>query len=698
MLKTLALDISYRSDTTDVVSQFYVPCLERSAIYRRAAGYFTSDGLCLAAKGIAHLIRNGGRIQLVVSPHLTEEDVAAIAAGYQSRDEIFQAAAARGLEDAKTELEKGRLAALAWLISVGCLDIKLAFRVEPYSGRVKRGLYHEKIGIFSDTDGNSVAFTGSQNETVGGLVENFESIDVFLSWLDQRRVDRKMKDFEALWNDQTSGLAVVDFTAVSQKLLQRFKPSRPPEVDPEEPPVIVRTPLQNRMGKPVVPDAIVLRGYQLEAGRNWLKNNGRGILQLATGTGKTITALGIASDLAKRAGLQGLVIVCPFKHLVSQWAGECRRFSVQPILAYEERAAWYDALTTALSAVGRSTDTFVCVIATNATFASDAFQQRLKYFPKNTLLIVDEVHNVGAEHLSRVLPSSIELRLGLSATPERWFDPDGTNRLTDYFGPVLEPKVGIKEAIELKALVPYRYHPMLIELTEEERIKYLDVSARIAKAFSAGGFDEDNPSLRALAFERARLVASASNKMSALRELGRSLQKQTHMLFYCGDGRVDNPDEDYNRRQIEEVTRVLGAELLIKVAIYDQNTETSERDAMRVDLASGQLQGLVAIRCLDEGVDIPSVKIAVILASSTNPRQFIQRRGRVLRVAPGKDHAEIYDMIVVPPTEVASSESERSLVRKELVRFRQFADLALNSGEALGKVLELQKHFGLMDV
>lgn len=698
MLNTLVLDISYRSDTSDVVTQFYVPCLEKSVLYRRAAGYFTSNGLSLAAKGIAHLIRSGGRIRLVASPFLTDTDLAAITAGYQSRDEILRAAATRDVEHAKTELEKDRLAALAWLISIGALDIKLAFRVEPYTGRVQRGIYHEKIGIFTDVDGNSVAFTGSQNETAGGLVENFESIDVFCSWLDRRRVDRKARDFDALWANKTSGLAVVDFTDVSHEILQKFKTSTPPDMDPEERAFDLHSPPHKRGSKPTIPNSITLRSYQTEAANNWLKNNGKGILQLATGTGKTITALGIASNLAKRAGLQGLIVVCPFKHLVSQWAEECRRFYMEPILAYEERAAWYDVLTTVLSAASRSVDEFVCVIATNATFASEGFQQRLKYFPKTSLLVVDEVHNVGAERLTKALPSSITLRLGLSATPERWFDPEGTNRLTEYFGPILEPRIGIKEAIELKALVPYRYYPILIELTDEERIEYLEISARIAKAFRTVGFDEDNPSLKMLSLERARLVASASNKMVALRELGAFLQHQTQMLFYCGDGRVDNPDEDYNRRQIEEVTKVLGSELLIKVAIYDQNTETKERDSMRKDLATGQLQGLVAIRCLDEGVDIPSVKTAVVLASSSNPRQFIQRRGRVLRVAPGKSHADIYDMIVVPPREVANSESERSLVRKELIRFREFADLAMNAGEALGKVLELQKHFGLMDI
>lgn len=242
MLKSLVLDIAYRSDTSKVVTQFYVPCLEKSALYRRAAGYFTSNGLSLAAKGIAHLIENGGRIRLVASPYLTETDVAAITAGYQSRDEVLQAAATRDLQDAENELQRDRLAALAWLISVGALDIKLAFRVEPYSGQVQRGIYHEKIGIFTDAVGDSVAFTGSQNETAGGLIENFESIDVFCSWVDQQRVSRKINDFDALWNNKTSGLAVIDFTAIGEEILKKYKTTSPPDIDPEERPFVLHMP------------------------------------------------------------------------------------------------------------------------------------------------------------------------------------------------------------------------------------------------------------------------------------------------------------------------------------------------------------------------------------------------------------------------------------------------------------------------
>jgi superfamily II DNA or RNA helicase len=170
------------------------------------------------------------------------------------------------------------------------------------------------------------------------------------------------------------------------------------------------------------------------------------------------------------------------------------------------------------------------------------------------------------------------------------------------------------------------------------------------------------------------------------------------MLFYCGDGSVESEADQLIRRQVDEVTRILGSEIGLRVGVYVAETELDERDQLRSDLESGRLQGLVAIRCLDEGVDIPAVRTAVILASSTNPRQFVQRRGRVLRRHPGKDDAEIYDMIVVPPKEAQTTESERTLLRKELTRFAEFADIALNAGEARATILDLQRHFDLMDI
>ena len=314
------------------------------------------------------------------------------------------------------------------------------------------------------------------------------------------------------------------------------------------------------------------------------------------------------------------------------------------------------------------------------------------------MLIADEVHNLGASGLRESLPSGIGLRLGLSATPERWFDEEGTAELFDYFGPVLQPELTLSDGIKYGALCPYRYYPLLVELTEDERDEYLRLSAQIARVSQGITDREDSDALTSLLVRRARLIAAASNKMTALRSIMQERLSMSHVLFYCGDGRVEAPTTGEERRQIDAVCELLGKELGFRIDSYTEEDSTAARTAKRRSFEAGTLQGLVAIRCLDEGVDIPAVRAAVILASSSNPRQFIQRRGRILRPSPSKDHAEVFDIIVVPPSDVCEWDSERTMLSKELRRLAEFADLALNSGQARSKILELQKTFDLMDV
>lgn len=696
VLTDLKFNISYASDSRNIIRDFYVPCLLRSRRYRRAVGYFTSQGLSVAAQGIAHLLNNGGQIQLIASPSLTDEDIEAIATGYKRREEALFDITAKAFKEIEDELTKDRLNALAWLIATKALDVRLALRTDS-ERRLKRGIFHEKMGIFTDMFNNSVAFSGSPNETVGGLIENYEAIDVYWSWDDpQGRVNDKLRRFERLWDNETSGLEVIDFTQATIELLMAFKKDEPPSEDPLER-INYKYHKVEEKKTPSIPQEVSLRDYQQEAIENWIKNNGRGSFKMATGTGKTITALGIAVTLYQKIGLQATIIVCPYRHLVSQWAEECKKFGFRPILAFEKRDLWESPLANALYNI--SEGEFICAITTNKTFASPTFQNKIKYFPKKSLIIADEAHNLGAFRLRECLPESINLRLALSATPERWFDEHGTEELFNYFGPILEPQLTLKEAIIKKALVPYRYYPMLVELSDDEREEYLSLSEKIAKIFhQIGDEDENNMLLSALLTKRARLIASACNKLIALRELMKKKINDTHMLFYCGDGTVDDPVTQEEMRHVDAVCKLLGHELGIRIASFTAETILAEREVIKRQLDNGELQGLVAIRCLDEGVDIPSVKTAVILASSRNPRQFIQRRGRVLRPSPGKTSAEIYDMIVTPPEEVTAYASERSLLRNELIRFAEFADLALNGGEARRGILDLQRRYGLLDI
>ena len=446
-------------------------------------------------------------------------------------------------------------------------------------------------------------------------------------------------------------------------------------------------------GSPCLPLDLTLREYQKQAVVNWFRQRGRGMLKMATGSGKTITALALATELYEKIGLQVLLVVCPFRHLVTQWGKECQRFNLQPILAFESVEQWQGELSHQLYHLMKGTQDFLTVITTNATLISEGFQSQLSYFPEKTLIVGDEAHHLGSPRLLASLPSQIGLRLGLSATPERYFDETGTEGVLSYFGEVLTPQFTLADAIAQSALVPYFYYPLFVELTESEAFAYAKLTKRIGWALAENSNLGSNETLTSLLMQRSRLVGTAQNKLPKLVELMRDRINTSHTLFYCGDGAIETASQG-TYRQVAAVTRLLGNELGFRVHRYTAETPMREREKLHQQFVTGELQGLVAIRCLDEGVDIPAIRHAVILASTGNPRQFIQRRGRVLRPHPGKTEATVFDMIVVPPTlDRATWEVERNLLRKELKRFLEFAKLAKNAQEATQQLLALQDHY-----
>ncbi|MDY6939572.1 MAG: DNA phosphorothioation system restriction enzyme [Cyanobacteriota bacterium] len=452
-------------------------------------------------------------------------------------------------------------------------------------------------------------------------------------------------------------------------------------------------------GCPQVPPEIELRSYQQQAIESWFANQGRGTLKMATGSGKTIAALAIATKLYEKIGLQVLLVVCPYRHLVVQWGRECEKFGLEPLLAFESTRHWFDRLSTSLYTIRSGDRPFLTVIATNSTLMGDRFSSQLKYFPAKTLIVGDEAHNLGSPRLEASLPRHIGLRLALSATPQRHFDEEGTEAVFDYFGPVLQPELTLADAITQGALVRYRYYPIPVPLTDAESQSYAKLTRRIGWALMDRENDRSREPTRedvtALLMQRSRLIGAAANKLTALRQLMEPRRNTSHTLFYCGDGAIEATGES----QLDAVARLLGREIGYRINTYTAETSPIEREQLRHRFETGQLQGLVAIRCLDEGLDIPATQTAAILASSSNPRQFIQRRGRILRPHPGKERATLFDFIVMPPElDRDTWEVERNLLKKELKRFVEFADLAENSGEARVGLLKMQQQYGLLDL
>ena len=699
-LSQINLQLSYRTGRGDMVKDLFVPCLEQSILYRRAAGYFTSFGLGLAARGVASLASRKGKMRLVASPHLEPEDVEALRAATDRPHDILKGIVSRNMGEIEDALLNDRLNALAWLAASGCLEIRLALRLDE-DGRIARGIFHEKTGIFTDEDGEHVAFSGSSNETAGGLVENFESVDVFRSWNDpDNRVSQKISDFDALWENTTPGLAVINFTAAGVELLEYYRdPSRPPPGFLQS---VLRDGGLERKFEP--PPGFDLRSYQGDAIRAWSRAGGRGILAMATGSGKTLTALYLATKVAAKNSPMVLIIVCPYINLCKQWLREMSPFGLRPIACYEGRQRWESTLEEGYQFLSAGLTKVLAIVTTNSTFQSDVFQSKIRarITSFHHLLIADECHNLGAESIQKVLPDEIQLRLGLSATPERHHDPVGTQAIVDYFGGVVF-EFSLARAIADGRLCAYRYYPHLVTLTDEETEEYAEITTKLGRMM--GGKDQKEEVGQAamrLLIRRARLLASAQNKIEVLDQVLSSLPEcPKKALFYCGDGRTTDIIADEEVRQIQAVSRLLGDKHGLKVRNFTFRESTDEREEILRDLGSGFLDGVVAIRCLDEGIDVPDLCMGFLLASSTNPRQFVQRRGRLLRHSPGKKRAIIHDFIIQPPDFGGTLDDdafnlERKFFQRELSRISEFCQTAENGAEALHILRDIRMRYNLI--
>lgn len=466
------------------------------------------------------------------------------------------------------------------------------------------------------------------------------------------------------------------------------------------------------------PDWVETRDYQQRAVSSWVEADGKGVLEMATGTGKTVTSLLIAAHAAQAMdGQMALVIAVPYQHLVDQWAKDVRDFGANPVLAYESRRNWQERLEGELAEFDLGVRNGLVVITTHTTFASQNFQRTLGRVSRDRfMLIADEVHHMGAPHLKESLPEAVPLRLGLSATPERFYDDEGTEELFEYFGGIVY-QYGLQEAIENGALCEYYYIPHVVELTDEEADEYLTLSKKIARLISREGGDlgdadlQDNKDLQFALFKRARLVGTAERKLDRLVQLLGQESAVKHTLVYCGDGTVEGSVANRTRRHVDAAVSRLRADLGLRVKRFTADESRDERQDLLAEFDDGDIEALVAIRCLDEGVDVPATRTAYMLASSSNPRQFVQRRGRILRTYPGKHHAVIHDFVVAPPMELRDSadvdesmfKTERNLVRRELERVNLFAEAARNHPDAdiegiptdAGAIGELKRQFNL---
>lgn len=648
-------ETEYRSIKESPATSFYRPCLLNSTNYKRAVGYFRSSVYLVIGPSVIEFARRGGKISLICSPELSQEDIDGIAAGYGKRSAIIEK---RLIADIDRLLADGDTSyptqVLATLISSGALDIKVALRAD------RKGLYHEKIGVFLDGLGNRVSFKGSANESWSGWHSegNFESIEVFCSWrggLEMERIRKHEGHFDALWSEKDTDVEVFAFPDSAIRHLKRAALSGgldAVETFPIEPCEHKRSALP----------------HQTTALDAWAAKNHRGILEHATGAGKTFTAILAIREHTDKG--RPCIVLVPSRLLLEQWADELR--SELPRAALLVAGGGHNRWRQSKRLQGMTADDQSLggriVLATMQTAATDDFRSQLVE-GHHLLAVVDEVHQIGSPHNSHFLGVDAGLRLGLSATPKRYGDPDGTERIMRYFEGVVPPPITLIDAIKAGRLVEYEYYPHPINLTATEANDWRTISTSIKHEMAKLKEDEHgkrtlSERAKMLLIKRSRIAKKASKKVDLAREIVRdSYEEGQHWLIYCEDA-----------DQLSQVMQVLKA---------DGHSPTEYHSSMQGDrdaaMAWFRTFGgpLVSIRCLDEGVDIPAVSHALILASSQNPRQFIQRRGRVLRKTPGKHLAVIHDAIVVPLS-LEDEPDQTSLLKSELLRSIEFADNAVN--------------------
>lgn len=717
-LKQIEINGEYRSFLHDIAKEFYIPLLSNAISYRRAVGYFSSTVLSNIADGVSSLANNGGKIQIVASPYLSIEDIAAIKKGYELRG-VIQKAIIREMNDVKNTFEERRLNLLANLIADNILDIKIAFTMSDSI----IGMYHEKMGIIEDSEGNKVAFSGSLNDSQNALIDNYEVIDVWCSWksIEQKeKVDCKVISFNSIWNNAEPKIQILEFPEIKQEIFKRYirdRNSNYRQAAKLESEGELNLGGEKKRNIPSIPPDVDLHSYQLEAINEWERQGFRGVFDMATGTGKTFTGLGAISRLCEYVENRvAVIIVCPYQHLVEQWVEDIERFGIKPIVGYSasKQGDWLLRLENAIlnQKLKIKDREFFCFVCTNATFATQKVQKALHKIRGELLLLVDEAHNFGSERLSKLLTDKYTFRLALSATIDRHNDELGTATLYNFFGKKCIV-YSLDRAIDENKLVRYKYFPIITTLNDDEYSVYSDLSYQISKCVikEKNGSTKLNEKGKILAMKRARLVAGCADKLTKLSEYIKPYVESNHILVYCGAANVLREDQDStdtdddDLRQIDAVTNLLGNNFNMRVSQFTSKENIEERGRIKREFEAGDnLQALIAIKCLDEGVNIPAIKTAFILASTTNPKEYIQRRGRVLRLSKGKDFAEIYDFLVLPRPlgDVASLTDEQirreiALVKNELARAKEFARIAMNMAEAEWFLDEIKKAYSIND-
>ena len=658
--RDLNLKVSYVScEDEGIANALIIPALRCTRLYKRSVGYFSSGVLDTIMSGISAFVRNGGHIKLIASPKLTDADIDAINLGYEGREKRINGVFSRDFISEIEKLDDEKLVMLAELIAKEILDIKIAVTNT-------MGDYHDKLGVLEDFDGNIIAFYGSSNSSKNGYRDNYDKIRIAKSWVEGQKeyVDDEIEEFDILWAGNNKYVQVLDYKESAEKDILEV--------------------IEKRKRSSSNGNGIKLRDYQEEAISRWVANNYHGFYVMATGTGKTWTAIYAAKELLKTH--RATVVICaPYKHLVKQWSEDVRTAfpDAEVVLVSSENPTWEQQISKSVVKKKYNPDTQIIIISTIVSFGLDRFKMTIAKEGGEKLLIVDEAHRFKATNDE--IKGEYDYLLGLSATPYSGKSATRGVQLMDWFGGQVF-SLSIEEALERGFLVPYYYHPIYVYSTEDEENRFMFQTSRIPRCFK-NGICVDPDELVKILRSRLRIISMADSKIQQINDIIGEVKDKNHVVVYCGDGKLFD-DSGAEIRHIRMVKRVLN-NLGYRSSQFTASENMHDRMELVDAFNKGEITALAAIRCLDEGINIPSIKSALILSSNDDYREFVQRRGRILRLFDNKERADIYDVVVLP------SEGMTEWAKIELRRYLEYARLALNYDELSTELDGLLMRYGL---
>ena len=662
MLSQLNIKRCYRTKKDDIPGSLFVPALSHGIQYDRGTGFFSVDALIELSAGIIPYIKNNGVIRIVTSVDLDMKEMEIIKNGLEYGRQKATAHILKQIEDSfATNDDMLSLDLICNLIAANKIQIKIAFLPDG-------GIYHEKIGYIKDVDDESIWFIGSNNETYSGLKKNAESFSVLKSWTDDAKdIEEQVEYFNSLWSNNEDGIEVYDFPEAAKKqLFSMYKKSS----DIYEAIRKIEKSVNYSNEKTLYP-------YQEEAIKEFVDNKYNHFFEMATGTGKTFTSVKAIKKMSKDMNGKSLyvLVVVPQNDLQVQWEREFKENGINCYLfgGNSENKDWEEELNKSIIDYHNGEQIVVAICIYDTFFAK--INEEMQNKRLNVLIVVDEAHELSKNQIEK-LSENYRFRLGLSATPERHSIVE-TNKIINYFtrGRIETFKYSIDDAIEAGFLSRYEYYPIIVHLEDSdiEFGKYQKYTRQLAQLRNED--EPDQEKIQEVLNNRSVIVKKAKSKTTKISEMvSRPDYSFKNAVIYCGQGKDIETEESI----IDNVTRALNN--IGKYRVSQFTSKTSERTKVLKEFENGYYDTLVAIKCFDQGVDVPKLDKIYIMASDSLLRQTIQRRGRVLRICKetGKEMAYIYDMVCLPPEGIYDAIGASSLVSRELKRVGEYGRLAEN--------------------